>query len=771
MSVPDLQRFIAEMRGWLANHAATCLEADHAPVLEEWRRELTGAEGLLEQKPELPIAFLGPSQQGKSSLINALLGETVLAVGGAVGACTCVITSVHYHPNPTFRAEIRFISFDEWKAELKEIQASISSKETADDTQADREDLDSIQRSALEKVRAVYLQEEIDDITPWIHDESLGLPSEVVHAMRTGEAIVIEVDSPIALRNTVRRYLVGREQHADAQFWPIIRDVRIFGKFDVLANGIVLVDLPGLNDPNPAREQITKRYLEDARYIWLVCNSQVGIDGVFSKLLRQEALLFRLFMEGRLDAFAVITTKVDDINIEAVLAQMNVAVEDFDGNIREPLAFRRNEIATYVGEHLSAIASDIAAKASHSDHREKFFDKVRKIPVFSVSTAAYLHGIQRMPLYRGMQMDREETHIPNLIGHLNSITLEVGYQQQVEASFRRLTLLHDQVTRFFFDLISRIEQDSQETRAEWETLREVAGKVIGEGRDALVSLRSGSGASLVERCDAFDSRLSELDARAGASLEAVFSSWQTINWRSLQAAVKRGGDWRSPSSGREFHFNRDIAHAYLDLLPFIWEDFFGNHLSELIEFTAKGSLTAIRHAAERLKGAMDMLQHQPDGLRKSMEASLRAAEESFTLQSGQVRSELVAQIQRTRQALSNGMVETAASFMDPAYKQAEQDPGGPGIKARMLAVLTGHAGQHAPSLFITMRRELTDGVGVLRGAMKPQLAKLIAFGDGILDRFQQNFGGLQVVAPELKEKIESALNDLPTLNAAPHAAR
>jgi hypothetical protein len=29
----------------------------------------------------------------KSSLINALLGENILAVGGAVGACTCVITS------------------------------------------------------------------------------------------------------------------------------------------------------------------------------------------------------------------------------------------------------------------------------------------------------------------------------------------------------------------------------------------------------------------------------------------------------------------------------------------------------------------------------------------------------------------------------------------------------------------------------------------------------------------------------------------------------
>mgnify|MGYP003346352238 CR=1 FL=1 len=49
---------------------------------------------------------------------------------------------------------------------------------------------------------------------------------------------------------------------------------------------------------------------------------------------------------------------------------------------------------------------------------------------------------------------------------------------------------------------------------------------------------------------------------------------------------------------------------------------------------------------------------------------MRTAAESFTLQSGQIGAELVAQIQRTRQALAAGMVETAASFMSPAYAEA-----------------------------------------------------------------------------------------------------
>src|SRR5215813_4858395 len=119
MTPESLQEYIAHFREWLDLHATPALRRDQAQVLDGWRGELVSAERLLEEKPELPIAFLGPAQQGKSSLINALLGENILAVGGAVGACTCVITSAHYRPGPRFRAEIDFISLEDWGTELR----------------------------------------------------------------------------------------------------------------------------------------------------------------------------------------------------------------------------------------------------------------------------------------------------------------------------------------------------------------------------------------------------------------------------------------------------------------------------------------------------------------------------------------------------------------------------------------------------------------------------------------------------------------------------
>jgi len=761
MKPEDLQIFIAEFRDWLDQHGTPCLTSDHDALLKSWHQELVVAESLLEKKPELPIAFLGPSQQGKSSLINAMLGENILAVGGAVGACTCVITSIHHHLSPEFRAEIDFISIKDWKAELRSMQAAMNAKPSEDDTEEDRKEWETEHKAAHEKFTSVYRQEPPEDLTPFIEHATLSLPANIASAMSSGEPIIIVEENARTLKNNVRRFLVGREQHDDGQFWPLISRVRIYGNFPVLANGVVLVDLPGLNDPNPAREQVTKRYLNDARYLWLICNSQTGIDRVFTQLLRDNSLLYKLYMEGRLDAFSVVTTRIDDINLGAILEQMGVNPDDFDGDHSKPLKFRRKEITHHVQKNLLEIAQDIASRAEHASVREDFFRRVQAIPVFPVSTNAYLHATERMPLYRGMELSPEESHIPQLIAHLNTITQEQSYRTQIEASYRRLKLLHEQVHSFFLNQIRSVELDSTAARQEWELLSKVGAQAVADGQEGIRELHIRSETSLAERCSGFDQKLKELESRAANALNAVFRSWEGIHWRSLQAAVKRGGEWYSSSTGREFNFSRDVARAYLDQIPFVWEEFFGVHLSALINDVSKGTQAELHKTAERIKGAMDMIQHQPPGIRESLEASLRTAGESFALQSAQVGADLTAQIQRTRQSLSNGMVETAATFMQPGYAEAAADAGGTGIKRRMLDKLTEYAIQHGPSLFINMRQELAEGVSFLQGSMKPQLAKLITYGKGVLQRFGQNTGNIEVVTPEVKGRIEAALTQLP----------
>jgi hypothetical protein len=302
----------------------------------------------------------------------------------------------------------------------------------------------------LEKFGAVYRGDSIHALPKILNDPYLGLPKEIAFAMSKRIPLVFTEDKVLPLRNKVRRYLVGREQHEEGQFWPLISRVRIYGNFSVLSNGVVLVDLPGLNDPNPAREHVTKKYLEEARHIWLICNSQTGIDRVFTQVLHENGFLLRLFLEGRLEVFSVVATRIDDINLEAILAQQGKDVEEFDGNYGPVLDYRRKEIVSHVQTNLIRIAEDIVARADAGRFRASFLDRVRAIPVFSISTSAYLHAIDRMPLYQGMKLSADETHVPKLIEHLRSIALENSYKTRVEPSFRRLQMLHEQASRFFF---------------------------------------------------------------------------------------------------------------------------------------------------------------------------------------------------------------------------------------------------------------------------------------------------------------------------------
>ena len=53
--------------------------------------------------------------------------------------------------------------------------------------------------------------------------------------------------------------------------WPLVRKVSLrSAKWTQLATGAVLVDAPGVNDDNSARDGIVKTYLKNADSIWIV---------------------------------------------------------------------------------------------------------------------------------------------------------------------------------------------------------------------------------------------------------------------------------------------------------------------------------------------------------------------------------------------------------------------------------------------------------------------------------------------------------------------
>src|SRR5262249_34182805 len=152
-------------------------------------------------------------------------------------------------------------------------------------------------------------------------------------------------------------------------------------------------------------------------------------------------------------------------------------------------------------------------------------------------------------------LSRDESHLPDLVSHLHSITREQSYRTRIEACFRRLQILRNQARRFFLDRIERIEADSAVAREEWSDFVRVVSRSIDEGQQALDAIRVRATEALHQRRIAFDERLAELESRAAKNLTSVFESWQAINWRTLRSAVQRNGVWFSSSLHREFDLN------------------------------------------------------------------------------------------------------------------------------------------------------------------------------------------------------------------------
>lgn len=760
----ELRQYIDSFRTWLEKDAASLCQLDQVEKLQQWRHDLIVAESMLAHQPELPIAMLGPSQQGKSTLINALLGQNILAVGGAVGACTCVITSVHYEKVEGYRAEIQFIKLEEWRQELKQLRDLCAQTSSTEDTRVDREEIALQIETATEKLKAVYAIEKVEDFDFNAADsETCGLPADILPLMTNGcPPLQLEGRAAQTLRNEVRRYMVGRNQvNTDRQYWPLIGEIRIYGDFPVLANGLVLVDLPGLDDPNPAREQVTRRYLEQARYLWMVCNSQTGITRVFTTMLREERLLLRLFLEGRLAEFAVISTRADDFNLAAVIQQMGLDPNNPDFDLDEVLRFRNREVVKAIREQLLGIATGILQRTGDLQQGMRFLGQIEQIPVFPIASAAYLHSIGLNPLFQGLKLNQDDTNVPQLTQYLQQITLERSLHQRISNTALKLQQLYHETLSFFTQRTRDFEALDQRVRDQWQRLQQQAGFDIAEKRSNIRHHTDLAQAVLDQRCQEFVTDLERLDRQVINNFYEVFKDWQTINWRTLQAIVKNRGVWQSKAIGRRFNLNDDIGSTFLELISVKWDQFFGEHLKQIAETLAQEHLREIETLVHRIKGQISMLDRTPDGLAEMLSGNVNVVKESYELRSQQAQASLQQYIQTTRRDLTTGIFNTVANFMDPAYQKAKGLPAGTGIKQRMLDVLERQVLTEAQNLLLNLRTDLLDGVALLQTAIRQKIGQLGEYATQQVTQIESNLQASAPVKTAEKELYKSAVSRLP----------
>ncbi|XP_065820819.1 nuclear GTPase SLIP-GC-like [Labrus bergylta] len=193
--------------------------------------------GLKKEKREL-VGVFGHTGAGKSSLINAVIGEKDLLPSGDLGACTTVIIKVEANKqNQNYEAEIEFITKEDFKEHVQGCKKMFQND--ADDQEENSDDSD-----------------DADNIN---HDDDKSQAVEEITAEELSAELVKYTRSSSDEDEEVKKW-----------FWPLVKCVTIRVPNNDLLQNVTLVDLPGNGDCNKGRDKMWKGVVQDCSTVWIV---------------------------------------------------------------------------------------------------------------------------------------------------------------------------------------------------------------------------------------------------------------------------------------------------------------------------------------------------------------------------------------------------------------------------------------------------------------------------------------------------------------------
>ncbi|KAG2439503.1 hypothetical protein HXX76_004857 [Chlamydomonas incerta] len=287
-----------------------------------WRGDL---QALLQRAtmPRTTIGVVGDTGAGKSSLLNALLGEEDILPTNAMRASTGCPIELSYSASAAYHAEVEFQTKEEWEKHLDKLMSDLLDEHGV--IQVVRGDGAVSGRSeagvAQAMLEAVYGQ-------PLIRSPGLTADKLRAHSNRItqllGKMEPIRHGDSKKFREKVGVYVDSHNKATSLQAWPIVKVCRIAHRWKLLEGGVVLVDLPGTRDANEARGRVAEEYMRRLSAVWVVADITRAVDNKTAKDLLGTDFKRRMVMDGQVNAITFICTKTDNLDVSNILNSLSV---------------------------------------------------------------------------------------------------------------------------------------------------------------------------------------------------------------------------------------------------------------------------------------------------------------------------------------------------------------------------------------------------------------------------------------------------------------
>lgn len=148
--------------------------------------------------------------------------------------------------------------------------------------------------------------------------------------------------------------------------------VRIYCKAPALSTGVVIVDLPGVQDSNSARAAVADNYMKACNSLWVTAAIQRAVDDKTAKTLLGDSFKRQLQYDGTYSAVSFICTKTDDALESEIAKSLEIKDEIQDcWDLIEDLQTRRGQLKKEIGD----LKAQRNILKNQLDHLESRFDR------------------------------------------------------------------------------------------------------------------------------------------------------------------------------------------------------------------------------------------------------------------------------------------------------------------------------------------------------------------------------------------------------------
>jgi GTP-binding protein EngB required for normal cell division len=613
----DLSK-LAEQVGRLTTWASAAPSA----MIERWEpQRLTAVAELCSDlqrlaaadRSELAICFLGSSGVGKSTLINSLVDPRLQVVPqGGIGPLTAQATMVRYSAQPYLHATYHgprrvnqlVFALDRYSERQRGLaRQSVGVLDAADEREielalpaADAPSAEPAEASLQSRINSYVSQARqlvtgrqfgSDELsTEYFADclrSTLGhparwgfspLPEHAPFLTQVAEAIAIgDGGKRWEQADDNRVFLAEVARHAMGSIAPLINSLDVGWPAQVLRDGLVLVDLPGIGIANDEYRSVTSAWIRRATAVVLVVDKS-GVTEASADLLRTTGFLNSILHRPPESTsvsplLRVVAVKLDDVAnaARATFKTQNPGVvppawlAQFRSACKDSQELIRNQLEQVFGQSLMEAPTE-----TKSERRDALEQIVSSMEVYPVSAVEYRKLHEDDPEDAPKIKVPEDSNIPALTSSLSALAHR--HRDELIDAYRSATQrLFDSLERALARVKDELSGDEQQVAC-LEKLRSELDAVIAPAADELKP-RLGA---LRERLRGTIPKVIENEVErairaADKGIRDYLQSLNKLHWATLLATIRRGGIW---VRSRPIDLPNELALRFEEPLAVAW---------------------------------------------------------------------------------------------------------------------------------------------------------------------------------------------------------